>query len=445
MMGEQEAGLNEQSHDFCLERHVAQDHILRHIDSLLDFSDIKEHLKDYYSHTGRPSVDPELMVRMLIIGYCYGIRSERRLCEEVHYNLAYRWFCRLGLQGDTPNHSTFSKNRLGRFRDSHLFRFVFEASVRQCIQFGLVKGEGFAVDASYLRADASRKRAIEGQVDWDRINNHSRAVREYLQALESTPSLNRAQKRVSLVDPMAQWAAPRRAGDFSYSTNHMMDVENNVILDVEACPSVNSLEVATTKVMTNRIEKNYGIKPDYMLGDTAYGTADNLNYLVAEKNIKPYMPVWDKSNTNNGLYSRKDFTYVPEDDEYECPQGHRLHTTGNVTKEHLLSYNSRNLICRVCPDKPACCPNSENKRIPRSIYESSRDVARSLIQTEEYKNHFRHLRKRVEMPFAQMKVHLNFRRLRLRGLDSVRDECLLIATALNLRKLARIWGSSPPT
>lgn len=106
MMGEQEAGLNQQSQDFCLEQHVAKDHILRHIDSLLDFSDIKAHLKDYYSHTGRPSVDPELMVRMLIIGYCYGIRSERRLCEEIHYNLAYRWFCRLGLQGDTPNHST---------------------------------------------------------------------------------------------------------------------------------------------------------------------------------------------------------------------------------------------------------------------------------------------------------------------------------------------------
>ena len=109
-----------------------------------------------------PQIDPELMVRMLVVGYCYGIRSERRLCEEVHLNLAYRWFCRLGLEDEVPNHSTFSKNRHGRFRDSDLFRWLFNEVLRRCMAAGLVKGEGFAVDASIIKADASRQRGVAG-------------------------------------------------------------------------------------------------------------------------------------------------------------------------------------------------------------------------------------------------------------------------------------------
>ncbi|WP_201289920.1 transposase, partial [Escherichia coli] len=120
------------------------------------------YLADFYSPIGRPSIDPELMVRMLVVGYCYGIRSERRLCEEVHLNLAYRWFCRLGLEDEVPNHSTFSKNRHGRFRDSDLFRWLFNEVLRRCMAAGLVKGEGFAVDASIIKADASRQRGVAG-------------------------------------------------------------------------------------------------------------------------------------------------------------------------------------------------------------------------------------------------------------------------------------------
>jgi len=148
-------------YSFNLERHVPADHLLRSIDRFVDLSDLREHLRPFYSETGRPSIDPELMLRMLIIGYCMGIRSERRLCEEVHVNLAYRWFCRLGLEGDVPNHSTFSKNRHGRFRDSDLLRRLFEATVARCIAEKLVGGEGFAVDASLIRADACRQNVVE--------------------------------------------------------------------------------------------------------------------------------------------------------------------------------------------------------------------------------------------------------------------------------------------
>ena len=126
MMGDRKVDQVALFYEFSLERHVPSDHLLRSIDRFVDLSGVREHLRPYYSDTGRPSIDPDLMIRMLIVGYCMGVRSERRLCEEVHLNLAYRWFCRLGLEGGVPDHSTFSKNRHGRFRESDLFRRLFE-------------------------------------------------------------------------------------------------------------------------------------------------------------------------------------------------------------------------------------------------------------------------------------------------------------------------------
>ncbi|CAH0355661.1 IS1182 family transposase ISMno9 [Sphingobium sp. CECT 9361] len=160
MMGERTVAQEALFYSFNVERHVPAGHLLRSIDRFVDLSGIREHLRPYYSKTGRPSIDPELMIRMLLIGYCMGIRSERRLCNEVHLNLAYRWFCRLGLEGDVPDHSTFSKNRHGRFRDSDLLRTLFETTVKRCILEGLVGGEGFAVDASLIAADANRQRGV---------------------------------------------------------------------------------------------------------------------------------------------------------------------------------------------------------------------------------------------------------------------------------------------
>ena len=161
MMGSQTGSQDRLFYSFNLDEHIPQNHLLRSMDRCLDLSELRQHLADYYSHTGRPSTDPELMIRMLIIGYCYGIRSERRLCEEVHLNLAYRWFCRLGLEDAVPDHSTFSKNRHGRFRASEAFRWVFDEVVRRCMAEGLVKGEGFAVDASLIAADASHQHSVQ--------------------------------------------------------------------------------------------------------------------------------------------------------------------------------------------------------------------------------------------------------------------------------------------
>src|ERR1700692_4893897 len=149
-------------YDFCLDDHVPDDHLLRRIDRFLDLQKVRTELKPFYSNIGRPSIDPELMMRMLIVGYCMAIRSERRLCDEIHLNLAYRWFCRLGLDGRVPDHSTFSRNRHGRFRQSDILRHLFETVVERCLREGLVGGEGFAVDASLIAADANKQRAVPG-------------------------------------------------------------------------------------------------------------------------------------------------------------------------------------------------------------------------------------------------------------------------------------------
>jgi transposase len=212
MMGERQVEQESLFYGFSIERHVPADHLLRSIDRFFDLTAIRAHLQPYYSHTGRPSIDPELLIRMLIIGYTHGIRSERRLCEEVHLNLAYRWFCRLGLDGDVPDHSTFSKNRHGRFRESNLLRQLFEDVLTRCIEEGLVGGEGFAVDASLIKADANRQKSYPASQGLP-PELTSRAVDEYLAVLDDAAfggATEVVPKFISPSDPASRWTGAHR-------------------------------------------------------------------------------------------------------------------------------------------------------------------------------------------------------------------------------------------
>src|SRR5207342_3974535 len=187
MMGRQKRDQGRLFYEFRLEDRIPENHLLRRINVFVTaaLGDLHKELKPHYSDIGRPSIDPELMIRMLIVGYCYGIRFERRLCEEVKLHLGYRWFCRLELDDKVPDHSTFSVNRHGRFRDSDIFRQVFETVVRACMDAGLVKGEGFAVDASVIEADASRYHGkAPDEIDWSAPERQTRAVAEFLTALD---------------------------------------------------------------------------------------------------------------------------------------------------------------------------------------------------------------------------------------------------------------------
>jgi transposase len=447
MMGEPVGRQDRLFYEFDLEDMVPGDHLLRRIDTVLDLRWLRGELAPYYSYTGCPSVCPELMLRMLIVGYCYSIRSERRLCQEVKVNLAYRWFCGLGLEDKVPDHSTFSVNRHGRFRESDILRKVFEEVVCGCMTAGLVGGEGFAVDASVIEANASRFQRVKGsEVDWTHEQRARRPVQEYLVALESeNPPTNseRAPKAMSPSDPCAAWTTRgRHKVMFGYSLNYLIDMEHAVILDVEATPTRISKEVDATETMIERTQKRFALKPGRLAGDVAYGTGEMLGWLV-EREIDPHIPVWDKGKRDDGSLSREDFSYDQEQDVYVCLHGKTLKTTGRRHGGKTLLYRSSKYDCDRCPLKPRCCPTTPSRKVPRDINEDARDYTRALIQTEAYALSGGE-RKKIEALFGEVKHILGLTRLRLRGPTGARDEFLLAATVQNLKRLVKRVAIPPP-
>ncbi len=447
MMGEPVGRQDRHFYEFDLEDMVPGDHLLRRLDAVLEFSWLRGELAPYYSHTGCPSVDPELLIRMLIVGYCYSIRSERRLCQDVKMNLAYRWFCRLGLEDRVPDHSTFSVNRHGRFLESDILRKVFEEVVCGCMTAGLVGGEGLAVDASVIEADASRFQRVKGaEVDWTNAQRASRPVSEYLVALESeNPPINPKQKpkAISPSDPAAAWTIRgRHKVMFGYSLNYLIDMENAVILDVEATPTRISKEVDATEIMIERVGRRFDLKPDRLAGDVAYGTGEMLGWLVG-RDIDPHIPVWDKSERDDGTFSRADFIYDKARDLYICPGDKTLRTTGRLHSDNTYRYIASKYDCDACALKLKCCPNTPTRRVPRDPNEAARDYTRDLMETEAYGASSGE-RKKIERLFGEAKHILALTRLRLRGLSGARDEFLLTATVQNLKRLANLTARPPP-
>ena len=448
MMGERTVMQEALFYGFSLERHVPADHLLRSVDRFVDLSGLREQLRPFYSETGRPSIDPELIIRMLLVGYCFGIRSERRLCEEVHLNLAYRWFCRLGLERAVPDHSTFSKNRHGRFRDSDLFRRLFEVTVKRCIDEGLVGGDGFAVDASLIRAEASRQHFHPGEEGLPR-NLASRAIDEYVAVLDdaafgaATPVVP---ARLSSTDPAARYTSAHGGqAQFGYATNYLVDVANAVIIDVEASTAVRQAELTAAKRMIERAHDDLGLWPRKLIADTGYGSAEMLAWLVHERDIHPHIPVFDKSARRDGAFERTDFSYDLDEDHYTCPADKvlkRCRRSGGRDPDAphadgFFRYRASKLDCDACTLKPRCCPGVDARKVTRSVHEGARNLARAIAEEDEWLVSRRE-RKKVEMLFAHLKRILQLDRLRLRGPNGARDEFHLAAAAQNLRKLAKL-------
>ena len=290
----------------------------------------------------------------------------------------------------------------------------------------------FAVDASVVEADARGQRSVPGttNVDWSDERLRTRAVREYLAALDESQA---PPKCVSLTDPQARWTcAPGGPAFFAYSTNYLIDVQHGVIVDVET---------------------TFALKPERLIGDMAYGAAPMLAWLVDDKGIEPHVPVWDKTQRTDGTLSSSDFVWNEEADEYRCPQGQPLRNRWRafsnprgsvITHAGAIIYRSSHQACKDCPLKPRCCPNTPTRKIARSIHEEARDVARRINASDKYRES-RKQRKKVEMLFAHLKRILRLDRLRLRGLSGAFDEFTLAATAQNLRRLAKLAGQGPPS
>ena len=451
-------------YEFSLERHVPSDHLLRRIDRALDLSWLRAELAPFYSSTGRPSIDPELMIRMLLVGYCYAIRSERRLCDEVHLNLGYRWFCHLGLDGAVPDHSTFSKARHGRFREAEVFRRVFERVVESCMTAGLVGGEGFAIDASVIEADASYAQRVEGPVlppDRSDPACATRPVREYLAALdaaaeqvggepdgEQTEQAERLAaepapaKALSLTDPASAWTSKgARKASFAYAVNYLVDLKRAIIVDTQATPARWTEEVASTPVMIERTQRRFGLSPSRLAADSAYGSGQLVGWLM-RRGIEPHVPLLDRETQTKGMLTRAEFSFDRGRDAYVCPGGHDLRTTGHVISGGLEQYRAKPTSCGPCALKPSCtmgtaCMVTRNihEERPSELCERERKHVRQLAGTPAFKKSA-HERRKVEMLFAHLKRNLEIRRLRLHGLTDASDEFLLAATAQNLQRLA---------
>src|SRR5262249_3087166 len=301
-------------HYFRVEDQVPENHLLRLIDRYINLDFIRAKLKDSYSDTGRPSIDPELLLRMLLIGYLCGVTSERKLVEELRMHRAWRWFTRLGFDEEIPTHSTFSKNRHGRFQESNLLQELFEEMVARCVAAGLVKGEHMSVDGSFIQANADHHRRVPGE-QLAEVAKVNQAVREYLAELERENPVEPAapqQEKVSTTDPDATYATKGGPARLGYYDNYLVDNARCVIVGVQATRARLSQESAAARDMIERYRERYGYLPQSLTADTTYGNGELLQWLD-DRGIAPYIRVKENPNGPTDLYGIDQFTYLPEE------------------------------------------------------------------------------------------------------------------------------------
>jgi transposase len=425
---------------FRLEDQIPEDHLLRLIDHYVDLSFVRDRLRNLYSSTGRPSIDPEVLLRLLLVGYLYGITSERRLLEEVRMHLAYRWFTRLGFEQEIPDHSTFSKNRHGRFRQSGVFREVFEEIVRRCLETGLVEGQNLAVDGTIVGANASRQSRVPRE-QLKEAAQVSRTVREYLAELEQVNPVSDAEM-ISTTDPDAIWTT-KGSGTamMAYYDNYLVDTASRIIVDVEATPALSRQEMVAARRMTERVEK-LGLRPESLGADKAYGSGEFLAWLLA-RGVQPHIPVIDRRHQTGGHFTRDQFRYEPVENVYYCPEGKPLRHRGQHRTERGSSYCSTAAQCQGCPQKKRCTPTAY-RTLFIHLDEPARQVARALAGTPAYERS-RRARYKIEALFAELKQRMRMQRVRLRRLWNVSEQFLLAATAQNLKRLVHFLTQRPPT
>jgi transposase len=429
---------------FTLEEYIPENHLLRLIDKHIDFGFVREQLKDSYSDMGRPSVDPELLLRILLIGYLYGITSERKLVEELGMHLAWRWFTGLGFHQPIPHHSTFSKNRHGRFQESNLFRQLFEEVVARCTEAGLVKGEHLSVDGSFIEANAAKESRIPRE-QLAEVAQVNRTARQYLVELEEQNPVEEPahqQEQVSTTDPDSTYATkggtPARLG---YYDNYLVDNHSCVIVGVQATAARLSQETVAAQQMITRFSERCGCSPASIAADATYGNDEFLQWLL-ERGITPWMRTRDSvQRKNSPFYGPEQFTYLPASNSYLCPAGEQLNYVGLNVRNRAHAYIGSGKRCGPCSQK-AKCTSGRYKYLAIHMHEPARQHARALAATPAFAQAQRQ-RKKVEALFAELKNQIGLRRLRLRRMKFVREQFFLAAAAQNIKRLVRFLSKAP--
>ena len=436
-----------------LEDLVPHDHILRRIERTIDFSFIDRRTESLYSHTGRPSVPPQVLVRMMVVGYLFGITSERRLCQEVHLNLAYRWFCGLSLEQKVPDHSTFSKNRHGRFAPTQLFRELFYDVVRQAMARGLVGGKHLTVDATTVAADASLESMeplvvpMSPQQYVEQLDqSNPPAAEAKAPAAEDGGETPRAKlsndTHRSRSDPEARLLAkPFQKTQLAYSANVLMDNRQRVIVDVEVTEPNLHQEGQAAGQMLERSRRRLGLEPQTLGGDKAYGYGAAVRR-ICEAGVTPHVPAAATGQWNaQGIFGKERFAYDRERDELVCPAGKRLVQRTRHAHNRQTEYAAKVKDCRDCPLK-AQCTRARCRVTHRHWDQDYLEVTAAERERAGYRWSQR-CRKKIEHLFAEAKEQMGLRRARRRGRRNVTEQCLLTALALNIKRIVAFLCRRP--
>jgi transposase len=444
-----------------MESLVPEDHFLRKLDAGLDLGFIYELCRPLYSQAGRPSIDPVVLVKMLLLGYLYGINSERRLEKEIQVNIAYRWYLGLDLEDRVPDHSTLSQNRRRRFKGTAVFEDIFTKVVQLCMDAGLVEGKAIVMDSTHVRANVDDHKQ-EVVVVEEEPREYLRKLDKQIQEIESKlyaekskcgpkatpkPETYKRKGTKSITDPdSGLLGRPGKPGGFHYLCHQSADIKHGIITDVHVTAG-NRLdhECCVERIRSQRQRLHLPVQE--LAADKGYDCIE-VHHELGEMGISVYTP---QSRPHEG-YRRNTlaadrFTYDKEQDLYHCPGGYTLHFSYyEREKEYIFAlYRSRAKECRSCPLRQECfSATSTVRKIKRSLNTEHMEENRKRIGTERYRYLQRRRRVICEGNFANMKDNGNLRRTRKRGSDNVKEHCLLCAIALNLKKLIKLTGGGCP-
>lgn len=431
----------------CIEEMVPEDHLLRKIDKYIDFSFIRKLTKDYYClDNGRPGIDPITLFKILFIGFIYGIRSERKLMEDIQFNVAYRWFLGYSFKTPIPDHSTISKNRNVRFKESDIYQRIFDNIVLQAIEKKLINGKILFTDSTHIKANANKNKFFNEQV--------TVSTKEYLSELEEAVDKSREEhgqkplkktsneeevkdRKVSKTDPdsgfMTRDGKPK---GFFYLEHRTVDNRHNLIVDSFVTPGNVTDDEPYVERIDTIIEK-FKFRTKYSVADAGYSTAPTIKKLEG----KSYTAVlaYRMGPHVKGKYTKLKFQYVPDRDLYVCP-GEAPLRYKTTTRAGYKEYVSDEFYCSNCEFKGKCLTSEKatTRTIRRHVWEELKEKVFDFLKTDKGRSIYNRRKETIERSFADSKELHGLRYARFRGLPKVSEQCLLTAAAQNIKKIALV-------
>lgn len=452
MLREKETRRQSEYEIVLLDELVAQDHILRKIDAAVDFSFIHDLCKELYSpDTGRPAVEPELLFRMLFLGYLYGIKSETKLAQQVNENIAFKWFLGLKLTEKGPDHATISANRVRRFRDNNIAERIFDNILQQCIEKKLVGGNVLYTDSTHIKAKANKHRKALIIVEetpkeyMDELNAQLDLDRKTLKKKpfdhdddDSTPKGGGKTRMASLTDPESgQQNRDGKPDGFYYSEHRTVDSKHNVIVNVHVEPA-NINDTTPLPEILREIEKRLGHLPMYMGLDAGYHNAQTAHLL--EKNGIQGVIGYRRHTHKTKSYGKYRFKFDGEHDVYICPEKHRLYWK-TTTREGYRQYFCDSKTCAACSRREACFGQSTKRRmVTRHVWQDALDCVMAFTNTPKGKRLYAWRKETIERSFAEAKENHGLRFARMLGIQNMREQCFLTAAVQNMKRLAKAFS-----